>query len=88
MRIRVTRSGGFAGLIHQAEVETGDHPDAAELERLATEAVAVGHPKPPPGVPDGFQYEITVNGRTAHCADPHLTDAQRRLFERLLHEGA
>ncbi|MFE5584120.1 hypothetical protein [Kitasatospora sp. NPDC056531] len=29
-----------------------------------------------------------MDDHTAHCADPHLTDAQRQLFERLLHEGA
>ncbi|KJY42695.1 metalloprotease [Streptomyces sp. NRRL B-1568] len=88
MRIRLTRSGGFAGLTRHAELDTADHPDGAELERLATEAIAAGHPKPPSGVPDGYQYELTVDDHTAHCADPHLTDAQRQLMERLLQEGA
>ncbi|OIJ92702.1 protealysin inhibitor emfourin [Streptomyces colonosanans] len=88
MRIRVTRSGGLAGLTRHAEVETGDRPETAELERLATEAVAAGHPEPPPGVPDGFHYEITVDDHTAHCADPHLTNAQRELIQHLLREGA
>ncbi|WP_449336532.1 protealysin inhibitor emfourin [Streptomyces kanasensis] len=40
------------------------------------------------GVPDGFHYEITVDGRTAHCAEPDLTDAQRELVSRVLREGA
>ncbi|QHC25028.1 protealysin inhibitor emfourin [Streptomyces sp. GS7] len=70
MHIRVTRSGGFAGITLHAELETGGRPDAAELEHLAREAVAAGHPEPPPVVPDGFEYEITVDDHTAHCADP------------------
>ncbi|QRX90626.1 protealysin inhibitor emfourin [Streptomyces noursei] len=88
MHIRVTRSGGFAGLTLHAELETSGRPDAAELERLATDAVTAAEPESSPVVPDGFEYEITVDDHTAHCADPHLTDAQRQLFERLLHEGA
>ncbi|WP_228982585.1 protealysin inhibitor emfourin [Streptomyces sp. DH12] len=40
------------------------------------------------GVPDGFHYEITVDGRTAHCAEPDLTEAQRELVSRVLREGA
>jgi hypothetical protein len=39
-------------------------------------------------VPDGFHYEITAGGRTVHCADPHLTEAQRQLVRMLLKEGA
>ncbi|MFE1552446.1 hypothetical protein [Streptomyces sp. NPDC058718] len=40
------------------------------------------------GVPDGFSYEITVDGRTVRCCDPRLTDAQRTLVTKLLKEGA
>ena len=40
------------------------------------------------GVPDGFSYEITVDGRTVYCADPRLTEEQRELIRRVLKEGA
>ncbi|MFF3820356.1 protealysin inhibitor emfourin [Streptomyces bluensis] len=67
MCIRVTRSGGLAGLTRHAELDTGDRPNTAELERLATEAIVARHPKPPPGIPDGFQYDITGT-TTPHTA--------------------
>ncbi|MEV0490872.1 protealysin inhibitor emfourin [Streptomyces atratus] len=88
MRIQVTRTGGFAGIARHREIDTSDLTDAAEWEALAESALAAGRGTPPPGVPDGFRYRITVDGRTAHCADPHLTDAQRALISRVLEEGA
>ncbi|MFD8655246.1 hypothetical protein ACFV1D_47140, partial [Streptomyces mirabilis] len=42
----------------------------------------------PAGVPDGFSYEITVNGKTVYAADPRLTEEQRSLISRVLKEGA
>jgi hypothetical protein len=38
-------------------------------------------------VPDGYHYEITVDGRTVHCADPRLTDSQQELISLILHQG-
>ncbi|MGD3106443.1 protealysin inhibitor emfourin [Streptomyces sp. YGL11-2] len=88
MRIHIRRTGGFAGIERRAEVDTDGRPDAADWQALAHRAVADAHPVPPPGVPDGFRYEITVDGKTVHCADPHLTEDQRQLITRLLNEGA
>ncbi|MFE5792473.1 protealysin inhibitor emfourin [Streptomyces sp. NPDC056503] len=82
MRIRVRRTGGFAGIERTAEVEVA----GPEWESLAS-AVLTG-PEATRVVPDGFSYEITVDGRTVRCADPHLTDAQRTLVTRVLKEGA
>ncbi|MGR8010624.1 protealysin inhibitor emfourin [Streptomyces hypolithicus] len=87
MLIQVRRTGGFAGIERRAEVDTTARPDAGEWHALAEAALAPG-PGSPVGVPDGFQYEITVDGTTVHCADPQLTEAQRRLVSRLLKEGA
>lgn len=39
-------------------------------------------------VPDGFSYRITVDDHEFHCADPHLSEAQRTLISRVLKEGA
>ncbi len=88
MRIRVQRTGGFAGIERSAEVETTGRADAATWHALAERAVADAPSTPPAGVPDGFGYRITVDGRTVHCADPRLSDAQRKLISLVLQEGA
>ncbi|MFG2716700.1 protealysin inhibitor emfourin [Streptomyces sp. NPDC048416] len=88
MRIQVCRSGGFAGIERRAEIDTTGLPDAATWHALAEAAFEEGRSEPAPGVPDGFHYTITVDGRTVHCADPCLTDAQRELISRALKEGA
>ncbi|WP_017239243.1 protealysin inhibitor emfourin [Streptomyces sp. SS] len=83
MRIRVRRTGGFAGIERSAEVVVSG-PD---WESLAATVLADGDGDVR-GVPDGFSYEITVDGRTVRCCDPRLTDAQRTLVTRVLKEGA
>ncbi|MGX1907275.1 protealysin inhibitor emfourin [Streptomyces phaeochromogenes] len=88
MRIQVRRTGGFAGIERHAEVETSGRTDAQEWHALAEQAIASGRGTPPIGVPDGFSYQITVNGRTVYCADPRLTEEQRKLISRVLKEGA
>ncbi|MFC8793239.1 protealysin inhibitor emfourin [Streptomyces cinereoruber] len=94
MRIRVRRTGGFAGIERSAEVDTVGRPDAGEWTALAGAVLAAadGGADDRGGdrsrVPDGFSYEITVDGRTVRCGDPHLTEAQRTLVARVLKEGA
>ncbi|WP_405581318.1 protealysin inhibitor emfourin [Streptomyces sp. NBC_01190] len=97
MRIEVTRTGGFAGIRRNATVDTAGHPDGPHLAALATAVLASSSPSLTPAatqtihprvVPDGFSYTITAGSRTTHCADPHLTDAQRELIEAILGEGA
>jgi hypothetical protein len=88
MRIQVRRTGGFAGIERRAEVDTAGRPDANEWHALAEQALSGGRGSPLPGVPDGFHYDITVDARTVHCADPHLTEPQRGLIARVLKEGA
>lgn len=88
MRIQVRRTGGFAGIERHKVVDTAGLPDAHEWQALAEKAVAAGRDVPPVGVPDGFSYEITVDGRTVYAADPRLTEEQRRLISKVLKEGA
>lgn len=83
MRISVIRTGGFGGIARRAELETTD----TELTDLARAALADGREVPPIGVPDGFNYEITVDDRAAYCADPRLTRAQSAVITRVLKEG-
>lgn len=88
MRIRVRRTGGFGGIERRGEVDTSGRSDAHEWHALAEQAVAAGRGTPSVGVPDGFHYEITVDGKTVYTADPRLTDEQRTLISRVLKEGA
>ncbi|MFI6418027.1 protealysin inhibitor emfourin [Streptomyces sp. NPDC050842] len=87
MRIRVRRTGGFAGIERSAEVDTSGRADAGEWHTLAVAVLADGSDDGR-AVPDGFSYEITVDDRTVRCHDPRLTDAQRTLIKKLLKEGA
>ncbi len=88
MRITVSRTGGFGGRPRWAELDTDGLSDAAALSVTAREALADGHQERPVGVPDGFSYEIEVDGVTRFCADPRLTGPQRTLISRVLNEGA
>ncbi|MFG3345292.1 protealysin inhibitor emfourin [Streptomyces sp. NPDC048018] len=88
MRIRVRRTGGFAGRERSAEIDTSGHGADGELTSLAETVLSEGEQEGRRGVPDGFSYEITVDGRTVRCDDPDLTDAQRALIQRVLKEGA
>ncbi|MEU5094701.1 protealysin inhibitor emfourin [Streptomyces sp. NPDC020996] len=88
MRIQVRRTGGFAGIERYAEVDTSGRPDAGDWQSLAEQALAAGRHTPPVGVPDGFNYQITVDGTTVYASDPRLTDEQRKLVSRVLKEGA
>ncbi len=86
MRIVVTRTGGFAAITRWAELDTTGRPDEARLRSLALAALADGRPERPRGVPDGFSYELDVDGVTAYCADPELSAPQRELITRVLGE--
>ncbi|MGW1372842.1 protealysin inhibitor emfourin [Streptomyces sp. NPDC002446] len=88
MRIHIHRTGGFAGVDRRAEIDTADLPDADDWRSLAERAVATAHTEPPIGVPDGFSYQITVDGNTVYCSDPRLTAEQRTLITRVMKEGA
>ncbi|MFP3991268.1 protealysin inhibitor emfourin [Streptomyces sp. E11-3] len=88
MRIQVKRTGGFAGFDRHAEVDTAGRHDAHRWHALAEEAAAAARGTPPVGVPDGYSYQITINGRTVYCADPRLTEPQRKLITWVLKEGA
>ncbi|MEU3713978.1 protealysin inhibitor emfourin [Streptomyces catenulae] len=87
MHIHIRRTGGFAGIERRAEVDTSARSDADAWHTLAERSLAQGFAEPPAGVPDGFRYQITVDGRTVYCSDPRLTEEQRTLITRVLKEG-
>ncbi|WP_238177291.1 protealysin inhibitor emfourin [Kribbella sp. VKM Ac-2566] len=59
MIVSVTRSGGFAGLTKQAELDTSDQPDADRLEaavrELGAKDLGTGRPQP-----DRYVYRLEV----------------------------
>ena len=88
MRIEVTRSGGFSGIVRHAALDTAGRPDAGHLHALAEAALTPDRPIERPPLRDGFTYTITVDTGTVRCADPDLTPAQRELITQVLGEGA
>ncbi|MFD0267212.1 hypothetical protein ACFVGY_11525, partial [Streptomyces sp. NPDC127106] len=59
----------------------------AHRERRAAQVLGDGGPGTPAGVPDGYRYTVTVDGRTVEFADPDTSDALEELVERVLQEG-
>lgn len=47
MRIQVSRTGGFAGIARQGEIDTSGRADAQEWEALAGSALADGRAAAP-----------------------------------------
>jgi hypothetical protein len=83
MRIRVARSGGFAGLTLRGEVDTADQPDQDSWDALVR-AAALDQAPPDDPRPDRFQYEIDVDGHTTRLSEQQLTEPQRELARRVL----
>ena len=54
--IKITRSGGFAGITRAAVVDATQ--EASTVNYLATELAKLETPGP--GVPDGFMYQFSV----------------------------
>ncbi|MFC7725565.1 protealysin inhibitor emfourin [Nocardioides sp. GCM10028917] len=83
-RVRVERSGGFAGRTETAEVDLGqvDDPD---LGRLVTEAVLASAGSDGPPRPDMFVYTFTVDdGDPVRVPEHLLTASQAELAQRIL----
>lgn len=86
MKIAITRSGGFAGLVQRAAIDTADLPDpadAAELQTLAGRIDLAALPSPD-RQPDRFVYEIEIDGRTAEVGESALTGPLRALVDKVM----
>ncbi|MEO9324267.1 protealysin inhibitor emfourin [Nocardioides sp. C4-1] len=87
-RVRVRRSGGFVGQTVEAEVDLeADDDRAPELRTLLGRVGALpdGHAAPRP---DGFRYDVEVDGRTVHLCEADLSPDLRRIVDVVLRDGS
>lgn len=77
MILKVVRSGGFAGLVAQGELDTTAEPDGSQLEQavrgLDPARLGSGRPKP-----DRYVYRLEVRD-TAEAEPTVLTLAEQEL---------
>ncbi|HEX2046738.1 MAG TPA: protealysin inhibitor emfourin [Acidimicrobiales bacterium] len=87
-RVKLTRSGGLAGISMVASVDVDELPPAtAEQVRSALQEVDFDTPFPPGGAPDGFQYDLEVTDdstRSLTAHDPFVGPGLRALLDVLL----
>ena len=92
--VRLTRSGGLAGITMVAAVDLGELPEAtAEKVRAALAEIDFGPPpargagRRGPVMADGYQYDLVVKDRTTRSLtahDPFLSPGLRALLDVLL----
>jgi hypothetical protein len=92
VRVEVTRSGGYAGLVLRGELDT---ETLIEPERTAVEsAIERLAPAPAPtAAPDRFQYRLAIAGadgasREVVFGEPDLPPELAALFSRVLRGGS
>lgn len=85
MKIAITRSGGFAGLVQRSVVDTAGLTDAqaAQWRALAGRVDLAALPPPSPQ-PDRYVYEIEIDGQTAEVGEADLTGALRELVDKVM----
>ncbi len=80
----MTRSGGFAGMVRHAEVDSADHPAVAGLlERIHLDEVPE-----PAARPDRFVYDIEIGDRSAQVGEADLHGPLRELVDRVMDHGS
>ena len=87
MRLKLRRTGGFAGITRESPVldtETLPPEEAQELHALVEEAKLDEVPEPGRvRGPDRFTYELTVGDRRVMLPESEMTPARRALIKRL-----
>ncbi len=88
--MKLTRSGGLAGISLVASVDVDELPEeTAEQVRAALEELDFDAPPAaaPPGAADVYQYDLVVTGggtRSTSARDPFLGPGMRALVDALL----
>jgi hypothetical protein len=82
VRVKVERSGGFAGIAMQREADSSslDKLDATTLERLAHDALAT-HVPASQSMPDAYQYDVSIDGVSRTLIETSLPPEWQRLIE-------
>lgn len=80
MRVEVVRRGGLAGIPLRGSVETADKAASVALHRLGGGSTAPPHP-------DGFQYELSSDGRSVVLNENDIPAALRPLIDAALSQG-
>ncbi|WP_206691145.1 protealysin inhibitor emfourin [Quadrisphaera sp. INWT6] len=87
MRVRVERSGGFAGVVVHGEADTADLDDeqAAQLLDLAGRVdLAALTAAPGPGRADRFRYDVEVDGHRVQVGETAVPAELRSLIDHVL----
>jgi hypothetical protein len=92
VRIEVSRSGGFAGIIRRGAVDTAHRADALDWDKLVGSVDLTRRPAKARPVPDRFVYRIVidrdVDRQELTVGEAELTGPLRELVDRVLAEGA
>ncbi|MFI0444711.1 protealysin inhibitor emfourin [Actinomadura sp. 6N118] len=80
MRVKVIRSGGFAGIEKRGESDTASDP----MLRRLVDRVDLGAVPPPGRIPDQFLYDIDIDGDTATVGEAQLNGPLRELVHHVL----
>jgi len=93
MHVSFVRSGGFAGILLTANLDSKTLPvdELSVLEREVADASFFDLPEkllPAAPVPDGFEYEITVDSsnqtHTVRVGEPLVAESLRPLIDHLV----
>lgn len=85
-RVRVRRSGGFVGRTAESEVDLEADDDRTAEVRVLLERIGVLPTEPGRLHPDGFSYEVEVDGRVGRFVEADLSADLRRLVEIVLRD--
>ncbi len=83
MRVAVTRSGGFAGLVRRAEIDTADRPAVAGLLR----EIRLDDLPEFRRLPDRYVYDIEIGERTVRVGEADLHGPLRTLVDEVMPNG-
>lgn len=84
--LRVTRSGGFAGLVREARFDPATHPRAVEVSELLERVDLTALPTGPPQ-PDRFVYTIDTGEQRVTLGETDLPPELGRVVEIVLDDG-
>ncbi len=93
MRVELERSGGLAGLILRAVLDTSElDPDQARQAETALDTLDWEHPSTPPQGADLYQYQLTITDaagrrRPTVLYEPQIPAALRPLIRQLVARG-